>query len=345
MINSIAWRSKCIACLLIAASMAGCVKAPPISPFVDRASSPLPVASGFFYGVAWIDERSLALSYEPDPEHMQGRLFVAALDGSEFAPLQLTGLLACGFDELVAPSRFQSGGLTAGEVCIREADAQVQQERRVISVRGDRTIEIARLTETPDEIAWFPSDEEAIMSAGNGVCESLARIVNGRQVAWDLLIQGSGRRFNLSDKGGFGEDACNQTGRAEFPAVNTQGRVAFFASPQSVGVVGQSRLDQPWSLFALSAGGDPQVVVDTVESPHGLAWSGDGQRLVFSGAVGGRSGIWSVNANGEVLTLLSTVSLGWFALNPNNDRIAGITLDDHQTEPKRGVVLLDGSRP
>jgi hypothetical protein len=141
-------------------------------------------------------------------------------------------------------------------------------------------------------------------------------------------VEAQGTKFDVGLNPATDPDGCPVRGRASYPAFARDDRLSFMASANS-GREGQDLIDLPWALFVQAAGEDPREALDGIVWPRGLAWLDD-DRLVFSGAVGGVSGIWSIRADGEDLVRVADEEASWLAVSPDGHAIVVIraTLGD-----------------
>ena len=133
-----------------------------------------------------------------------------------------------------------------------------------------------------------------LVSAGGSLCASLAWLTPTRIEYPSFVIEEDGRSWPLDDYFGD-EDTCTRDGRAGLPAWSPDGQtIAFLASPQSMGVDGFARLDQPWNLYLMDPEEQqPCKVLADIKGYGGLAWSPDSQWLALVGQLPWRGeGLW-----------------------------------------------------
>jgi hypothetical protein len=160
--------------------------------------------------------------------------------------------------------------------------------------------------------------KSAVYSVGDDLCAVLYEraLVDG---PLDLTVASRGISFPV---GGDATGDCPTQGRASYPAFSADDRLAFMASANE-GRSGQDVLDLAWTLFATDADGQPSKVLEGVSQPRGLGWL-TVDRLMFSGALHGLGGIWSVRADGSDLVRIADESASWLAAAPDGKSIAAI---------------------
>ena len=157
------------------------------------------------------------------------------------------------------------------------------------------------------------------------------------------MIEGrEGESWNL---GSFFRDtstsSCTNQGRAAWPAWASDGsRIAFFGSPESIGVSGQDRLDVPWNLYVMAPSAtEARPILEDVTHAGALSWSPDSRWLAFSGGLDGQEGTWLLDTRNNQPIAISASQALWLAWSPAGDEIAatvpteaeGIALDSKVT--------------
>jgi Tol biopolymer transport system component len=85
--------------------------------------------------------------------------------------------------------------------------------------------------------------------------------------------------------------------------------------------------------------GPPTPLFGGVQYPGTIVWLPDGRTLIFSGVIGGRTGIWSLKRDGSSLTLLAEIA-GALSLSPDGKQLValrGLKGDADTSE----VVMVD----
>ena len=200
----------------------------------------------------------------------------------------------------------------------------------------------------PGPFSVSPSLDQAIVTAGSVLCESLLWVDDGGIRYPDIVVEGDGESWNL---GSFFPDAsrgpCTDQGRAAWPAWAPDGSaMAFFGSPESIGISGQARLDVPWNLYLLAPSAtEARHVLEGISHARALAWSPDSRWLAFSGERGGSEGTWLYDTRTDQTIAISPSQALTLAWSPAGDEIAatvpveteGIALDS-----KVAISEVDG---
>ena len=284
----------------------------------------LDLPSAIYSYPAWLDAHSLVLTSSPlvGPR----RLVVADTDGSVS---RLTGFPDCDGAEYLAPAVLPAGTIAAVASCAGSPgeaagpwwiDEIGASTGKVEDTLVDPT---SRLIAT---VAANPNGGPLALQLGFGPCSTIAEASDGGIEPLDVVVGEGADSWNLQD----GDDpagACDRVGRAWAPTWAPDGsRLAFFASPQSIGVDGPDRLDEPGNIYVLATGArTPDAVISDVADGAALQWSPDGSRLAFAGAPDGRDpGVYVFDvASGstEMVAAGWTGSLGW---SPDGSSIAVI---------------------
>jgi WD40 repeat protein len=200
-----------------------------------------------------------------------------------------------------------------------------------------------RLDFFPGPFSVSPSMDRALASAGDSMCGSLIWVDDGLIEYPDVVIvDEDGESWNL---GSFFRDtsrnSCTDQGRASWPAWAPDGsRIAFFGSPESIGVSGQDRLDVPWNLYVIPpSAAKARPILGNMTHARALAWSPDSRWLAFSGGLDGQEGTWLFDTSNNQAIAISASEALVLAWSPAGDEIAatvsveqdGIPLDSKVT--------------
>ena len=86
---------------------------------------------------------------------------------------------------------------------------------------------------------WSVVANQGLISIGSGICQGIEWIDENGPRPIDLIVSDEDQHFNLADEFTRSGTDCSMTGTADSPATSPRdGRIAFFASPASVGVDG-----------------------------------------------------------------------------------------------------------
>jgi hypothetical protein len=224
-----------------------------------------------------------------------------------------------------------NGGLSYQLRCSPGANGEFTYRTALLSVAsaGPSTplMPLIDLPFIPRQAAWSPDLSQGLLGGGSEICEGIVRVNQTGFQPWSLQLGSGASSFNLADFLAPGDD-CAGTGNADLPAWSPDGQqVAFFGSPAAVGVVDQSRLDVPWTLYVVGPTlSDPTARLDGVIDPLWTGWSPNGHVLAFVGSVGGQNGAFLMSAlTGQIVRFATAQSLLELAWSPDGTKVAGLT--------------------
>ena len=261
------------------------------------------------YGwLAWLPSGWLIVRYEvSDREAGRStwRLWRLHLDGSGLTPLPLDADPACRQTWFHNPAALPDGRLGFEKNCLGlkdESGRPLTEDSRYLMAYDVETSAVERLvaqqlTFPLGQYTWNPMMTRGLLGTGGSLCSSLAWLTPTGIGYPSFVIEEDGRSWPLADYFG-NEDTCTRDGRAGLPAWSPDGTIiAFLASPQSMGVDGFARLDQPWNLYLMDPEDQqPRKVLADIKGPGGLAWSPDSQWMAFTGqGPWWRDGLWLFN--------------------------------------------------
>jgi WD40 repeat protein len=308
------------------------------------AATIVPLPQAYYLGVTWIDDSTLATAYSSSAAG-PARLTTFTLDGS-LQPVRTQrhpGCLATGY---------------TSPLSVSPHEIDVVQECEVLDAHAFMKYTIARFDPTTrlwggdlakatplwlTGIAVDPGSKQVIVSIGEELCTALFSYSQQGVRPLGLAVQGESGTWRVSDGYPPGGSDCSGA-RSWAPSFSPQGdRLAFLGSPQSIGVNGVARGDQPWNLYVADmANGVVSLDVLDLGNARGVAWSPDGSRIAFSATVPDRGeGVWLFDPVTKSLTRLSSISASDIAWSPDGSTLAFThTLDS-------GVIqmLTVGPRP
>jgi hypothetical protein len=204
--------------------------------------------------------------------------------------LQLPTLPGCRRTEYLLPHPLPDGRLGLSRLC--ETQDVLKDHFDLIAVdpasgRIERRDGLGLYN--PSGVTWQADLRRGFVAYYSGICGSIAAVTGAgvQRSAGPTTLDGRAWRLD-QDFFEPGDTDCTPRGRADLPALTGDGRrLLFVASPESVGVSGQARIDVPWNLYLDDLpGGQPRAVARGFVSPTGLAMTADDRSVV----VGGRRG-------------------------------------------------------
>ncbi|HEX2100236.1 MAG TPA: hypothetical protein VHF69_06225, partial [Candidatus Synoicihabitans sp.] len=175
----------------------------------------------------------------------------------------------------------------------------------------------------------------AVYTAGTTLCETIYERTADGDGPVDIGVVVRGVQFSLGENILTSKDRCTREGNARSPAV-TDGRLTAFARP---GLSGPDVIGLPWAIVVAS-GHEANVVLDGIQYPGGIEWLTD-SRLLFTGSMLGRDGVWAIDAEGTRLVYLGDVLLGPFSLSPDHFQLSGLRPRPPSDPPRPAPIDVD----
>lgn len=276
----------------------------------QQASSVAPLSIGAepgdFYGVAWLQGGELVVGRTVGARDDPRLAIVDPLDGS-MTDVRAPPEPKCWRERFFSPTGMADGRLAFVHVCMRavNGDPPDEVEIRAIDLSSDTVRRLFRIgpvgVSQNVQFAIGPDFEEAIVGIGAGACGRLVRFEpDGTPSLIEAEVADGDKRFSLADP--FDLARCLETGIASSPTLSAAGRrLAFLASPASVGLTAEDRLDAPANIYVLELDdGAPSKIASDIVHGGELQWSPDGRQVAFAGEVGGVDGTWLVDMAGSV---------------------------------------------
>ena len=280
----------------------------------------IPLPSGLYWAVAWLPNGWLVVADESSRAGQQlSRLWRLRPDGTEWRQLPLVDNPNCRFTSYRHPTALPDGRLGFEQVCV--ADRRIEQatgqtaDSRGLWAYGWGTGATARLVAAPlpfpaAQYTWNPAMTSGLLAVDDTTCASLAWITPAGVELPTFSVRAGVGHWHLDQHLRHRLRPCTDKSRANWPAWSPDGQViAFWGSPQSIGVKGAARLDRLWNLYLMSPeNAQPRLVTEVanVRDPRGLAWSPDGQWLAFVGEMHGyQEGLWLYTPEAPHLRLVA----------------------------------------
>jgi WD40 repeat protein len=315
----------------------------------DQPATDLPLPPSGYSGLAWLPSGTLVIA---DPGRLTEDTTSRLLFLDELSTGDYTAVSAksegCLVREFHSPVALSNGSVAYQELCGVEVPGRLPAEEWSLrQLRGPTDHDLPFLLNQhlnffPGPFSVSPSLDQAIVSVGDVMCGSLLWVDDGGVRYPDIVIEGDGESWNL---GSFFADpstnSCTDQGRAAWPAWSPDGSaIAFFGSPESIGVSGQERLDALWNLYVIppSATRAQPILVDIAHA-KALSWSPDSRWMAFSGSFDGQEGTWLLDTRDNKTISISSSSALSLAWSPTGDQIAatmavvqaGMSLDSKLT--------------
>lgn len=297
---------------------------------------------GEYSGLAWLPSGWLVtgyepkeVGYEPGQPRPTWRLWRFRLDDGAFEQLPLGDDPRCFQTRFKDPSTLPDGRLGFVELCgpplirgepVRGADVYL------MAYNLD-TGEVKPLVPRPintliSQFTWNPDLSRGVVGAGD-ICASLLWLTQDGFEYFEITFSDEGRSWRLDEafRRDLVTEGCSDLGQANLPSWSPNGHwIAFFASPQSIGVKDLARLDVPWNLYLMDPVDlKPRRVLANIKYPRSLAWSPDSRWLAFGGEVVGRGrGLWLFAPATGALHRVTSKYILWLAWSPDGQQIAGI---------------------
>ncbi len=176
-----------------------------------------------------------------------------------------------------------------------------------------QTVAFVQTVDTVSTIGLVPSLGGAVrwLHATRGLIEGLDWSPDGNQLVFAATDTVSGR-YRLF--------VCDLASSAVVPVPVTRAdnagdfRPRFGPSGRRLAWIGLDRAGRSGILVAPAAGGAARQVTTSLDNLHGLAWTADGEALVYAASAAGISRLWEVPEGGGPPDLIATS--GQFAWNP-----------------------------
>ena len=330
-------------------AIAGCngTQVPSVVSHLDTPIAHIRLEPGDFRSVTWLEERRVIVGFEPEPDHPRGTLWSLDPDAPQLTELPLPESRDCRLVRYQSAHRLPDGRLGLARVCDPFQEGSPDYSEFTVSLIAlapatGASTQLLTMNSNPGAITWTPDQRHAVAGVGSFICQGITSVGPDGEKPIEVDVSDGSQHFRLDEELTRGPRDCEFTGRADFPAYSHQGdRLAFFASPASVGVEGQERLSRPWNVYVLPEDGAPHIVVSAVTEPRGLVWTRDDRWIIFSGKVQSRgSGTWAADASTGTLVQISPQAVDWLDLSPDGMRLIGTASSDTATEKPRSIVLL-----
>ena len=314
-------------------------------------AEPLPIEPQHFLGVDWVSTDEAVLTYLPSPDEVEPVVGRLTLSSGRLSEVKLPSRSPrCDFLRYFGATALSSRELQIMRGCNDSQDVTKDRlELLIYDLPSGSTAMLADLGRDFRFVgfpSWDPRVSRGITSVTNQICSTLYWVDREGLHPLRVEVTDRGRTFQVGPElfGMKGGD-CAALPRADQPAWSPDGReIAFWFSSPKPGVVGQARLDLPWSLHVMDPKtGHTRQLLTGVRGPGLPWWSPNGRWIAFSGSVDGSgSGTWLLSRDSLKLVRL-TDSLSAFAWSPNGQ--AFLSAEDvpgaNAWPPLRRLMLFD----
>jgi hypothetical protein len=299
---------------------------------MEQPVTDLPLPPSGYSGLAWLPGGTLVIA---DPgrftEDTTSRLlFLYELSTGDYTAVSAKSE-GCLVREFHSPVALSNGSVAFQELCGVEVPGRLPAEEWSLrQLKGPTEQDLPFLLNRaldffPGPFSVGPSLDQAIVSVGDVMCGSLLWVDHGGVRYPDIVIEGEGQSWNLRS---FFVDtsphSCTDQGRAAWPSWAPDGSaIAFFGSPESIGVSDLARLDVPWNLYVIPpAATKARPILVDIAHARALSWSPDARWLAFSGGVDGLEGTWLFDTSNNQPIAISASQANALAWSPAGDEIA-----------------------
>jgi hypothetical protein len=334
------WRMVLASLVLVA----GCQPTPPpVPPPADTLALP----ATDYVGVAWLAQEELVVSWGRT-DRLEARLGIVDRANAKLVDLALPPDDGCMLELALSPLALEDGRVGFIHVCQHAINGIPPDDTDlwaldVASGDVEFLMSIGPLgTSQGVPYAIAPDLSTAVVGVGSICSYLVVNRADGSSERLTAKISDDGGAFSLADEIPPAGD-CPNNGRAFQPTLSPDGsRLAFFASPASVGVAGRGRLDMPSNLYVLTlATNEVEKVVAGVRDAGDLQWAPAKDELAFAGQVGSDAkATWVVNLDGQ-RRAVGPVTRG-LAWSPDGSQLFVSFLASTPDEPFRSTLgILD----
>jgi WD40-like Beta Propeller Repeat len=283
-----------------------------------------------FFDLAWLPDGWLVLNRSGLSVFDNAEtLWRARPDGLGLVELSLaTGSPTCRRFRYLGPTTLPSGRVGFLRWCdVRGSDRTILALMTYDMTRAKARPLMSRpLGYNPDQFTWNPSMTQGLFGLTSGICAGMGAMTRREATDLALSLPVAGRPHPVQEDLQLPGDAdCSAAIRADMPTWSPDGqRIAFLASPDSIGRGGLARAETAWSLYLVGPDWQYPIAVRAgLVDPHGTDWSPDGRWVAYSGKVAGRGdGVWLYRvADGELVKVASG-TYGGMAWSPDGSAMA-----------------------
>jgi hypothetical protein len=255
----------------------------------------------------------------------------------------LPALANCRRTEYLLPHRLPDGRLGLARWCTT-GDFNERIDLVAVSPAHSRQVQmLAPLGDNnPGMVSWRRGLRSGYVSHGSGICDGIAPLTRSGPVRFPRPLTLAGHTWRLDEELFTRADDCQAQGRADSALLTAdQRRLVFFASPDSQGHDGMSRLDYPWNLYVWQppGQGQPRLVAAGFDDIRGMDIAPDGTRAAVAARRGSTEGLWLVDLNTGRLRQIGGGHLDFPAFSADGRRLAVVLSRDVDHDQLRVVDL------
>jgi hypothetical protein len=286
---------------------------------------------GTLFGTAWLRDGWIYFGRSAGVANYETWRVPAA--GGEPERVRLPDLPGCRRTEYMRADSLPGGRLGLARFCEATAPGEPTRiDAGAFDPRTGRYEPLAPLRDVnPSKVTWRSGLGSGYVSHTSGICAGLAPLTRHGAQRFPAPVTLDGRTWRLEDHVLLPADEdCSGRGRADLPVLAPDGsRLYFLASPESMGVSGQARLDKPWNLYRWSPPrGSPETLLRGLGDPLGLAISPDGRSLALGTKRNGQFGLWLVNTSDSSTNHLASGEFGDPSFSPDGRHLVTLLSKD-----------------
>ncbi len=309
--------------LCVVLALGGCALSAPPFEQIRLPAERLTLPASTYYGIVALGDDEIALARATEELRDAVIEIIDVPTDAVVDAISLEDRPECVLQRAKGLSLLPDGRLTFAEVCESTGGLPSLAITMYAYDRATRSLEpMGDLADQPITMAWN-TPTNLLYTAGTTLCETLYERGPEGDGPIDIRVVVQGSEMSLGEDVVAARNRCTEVGNAAYPAVRGDGKFAAFAKTLH-GVTGSGVVDMPWAILTAS-GDETQVILDGVHYPGGIAWLTD-SRLLFTGSLLGREGMWSVNADGTDLALLGEMALAPISLSPDRSQLFGLSV-------------------
>lgn len=352
---------------VLAAMLIGACVAPPPPEQNALSTRELRVPAAEYFGVEWFADNRLFLGWrdqltpgEPDNPNTTAHIVSLGLDDEAHVvmpKLPMEPTCTTLVDDFIE-GRLPDGRLGYLRSCREPFDFRVMAldvasgEHELLAALGDPVTDDGHMNVY--HYSFRRDMRGGVIEVGSRICDGLALFDAKGLRPFEPAVRIGDATIDLAS---FFRRPCPEVPNARLPRFSPDGeRIAFVASPATVGKDGFARLDQPYDLLVMDPdSGKAEVLMSGIRAPFGLEWSPNGDWLIVLEDVAlSDSRLWLVSAEGGKAQRLAvdraTQAAAW---SPDGRQLATLVrvgnIDDLEMLTKPVIVNVEtvvaGERP